>query len=106
MPMATTVRVAVLGVLAFALAGEVQAQTLDSALAQAYRSNPTLNSQRASMRATDENVPQALSGYRPRISGTGDARQRVADHQDLDQQRRLADRRKPTGTPSTRAATA
>ncbi|MDO8878044.1 MAG: TolC family outer membrane protein [Pseudolabrys sp.] len=46
------------------------ADTLDSALVQAYQNNPTLNAQRASVRATDENVPQALSGYRPRISVT------------------------------------
>ena len=45
-----------------------EAQTLDSALVQAYMNNPSLNSQRASVRATDENVPQALSGYRPRVS--------------------------------------
>ena len=48
------------------------AETLDSALAQAYRNNPTLNAQRASMRATDETVPQALSNYRPRVTGTFD----------------------------------
>ncbi len=47
-----------------------QADTLESALIQAYQNNPTLNAQRASVRATDENVPQALSGYRPRISVT------------------------------------
>jgi outer membrane protein len=47
-----------------------QADTLESALIQAYQNNPTLNSQRASVRAVDENVPQALSGYRPRISVT------------------------------------
>jgi len=46
-------------------------QTLESALMQAYQNNPTLNSQRASVRATDEGVPQALSGYRPRVSITG-----------------------------------
>ena len=34
--------------------------------------NPTLNAQRAGVRATDENVPRALSGYRPRVSATGD----------------------------------
>src|SRR5665811_2108205 len=45
--------------------------TVESALMQAYQNNPTLNSQRASVRATDEGVPQALSGYRPRISITG-----------------------------------
>jgi outer membrane protein len=48
------------------------AETLESALAQAYRNNPTLNAQRASMRATDETVPQALSNYRPRVTGTFD----------------------------------
>ena len=46
------------------------ADTLESALVQAYQNNPTLNAQRAAVRATDENVPQALSGYRPRISIT------------------------------------
>jgi outer membrane protein len=43
-------------------------ETLESALMQAYQNNPSLNSQRASVRATDEGVPQALSGYRPKIS--------------------------------------
>jgi outer membrane protein len=45
-----------------------QADTLRGALTQAYRNNPQLNAQRAAVRATDETVPQALSGYRPRIS--------------------------------------
>ncbi len=45
--------------------------TLESALAQAYVNNPSLNSQRAAVRVTDENVPQALSGYRPKITITG-----------------------------------
>lgn len=49
---------------------QARATTLEAALAQAYQNNPTLNSQRASVRATDEGVPQALSGYRPKISGT------------------------------------
>jgi outer membrane protein len=44
------------------------AETLAEALASAYANNPTLNAQRASLRATDEGVPQALSGYRPSIS--------------------------------------
>ncbi|MEJ0076860.1 MAG: TolC family outer membrane protein [Alphaproteobacteria bacterium] len=48
------------------------AETMESALAQAYRSNPTLNAQRASQRATDETVPQALSNYRPRVTGSFD----------------------------------
>jgi outer membrane protein len=48
------------------------AETLESAMARAYMGNPTLNAQRASVRATDENVPRALSGYRPRVTGTAD----------------------------------
>lgn len=49
-----------------------QAETLPSALAQAYRNNPQLNAERARVRATDESVPQALSGYRPTLSATAD----------------------------------
>ncbi|MEA2976358.1 MAG: outer membrane protein [Alphaproteobacteria bacterium] len=53
------------------LAGRgASAETLPSALVQAYQNNPQLNAQRASARATDEAVPQALSGYRPRLSVT------------------------------------
>jgi outer membrane protein len=46
------------------------ADTLEWALVQAYQNNPSLNAQRASLRSTDENVPQALSGYRPKLSVT------------------------------------
>jgi outer membrane protein len=46
------------------------AETVESALIKAYQNNPSLNSQRAAVRAIDENVPQALSGYRPRVSIT------------------------------------
>ena len=46
------------------------ADTMESALLRAYRNNPQLNAQRASVRVTDENVPQALAGYRPRASVT------------------------------------
>jgi outer membrane protein len=65
------------GVRAFAAAatlafvpGVAWADTLEWALTQAYQNNPTINSQRAAVRATDEAVPQALSGYRPKISAT------------------------------------
>jgi outer membrane protein len=51
----------------------VGAETLEGALAQAYRNNPTLNAQRASLRATDETVPQALANYRPRVTGSFDS---------------------------------
>ena len=55
--------------LAASLAVPAYADTLESALIQAYQNNPTLNSQRAAVRATDEGVPQALAGYRPRVVG-------------------------------------
>ena len=43
------------------------AESLPEALAKAYQTNPQLNAERARQRATDENVPQALAGYRPQI---------------------------------------
>jgi outer membrane protein len=49
------------------------ADTVESALVAAYRNNPQLNVQRAIVRETDEQVPQALSGYRPRIGATATA---------------------------------
>src|SRR6201994_2969246 len=51
-------------------AAPVHADTMESALLRAYQNNPQLNAQRASVRATDEAVPQALSGYRPRATAT------------------------------------
>jgi outer membrane protein len=44
------------------------AETLESALAKAYQGNPTLNASRAGVRATDENVAIAQSGYRPQVN--------------------------------------
>src|SRR5216683_389890 len=46
------------------------AEALPDALAKAYQSNPQLNAEQARQRATDENVPQALAGYRPQIIAT------------------------------------
>jgi outer membrane protein len=47
-----------------------RADTLAQALALAYRNNTGLNAQRAGTRAIDENVPQALAGYRPKVNIT------------------------------------
>jgi outer membrane protein len=44
-----------------------RAEALPEALAKAYQTNPQLNAERARQRGTDENVPQALAGYRPQI---------------------------------------
>ena len=46
----------------------VLADTIEAALVRAYQGNPQLNAQRAQVRSTDENVPQALSGYRPKVN--------------------------------------
>ena len=44
-----------------------QAQSLQDALAAAYSNNTTLLAARAQLRAVDENVPQALAGWRPTV---------------------------------------
>ncbi|MCP3383110.1 MULTISPECIES: TolC family outer membrane protein [unclassified Bradyrhizobium] len=67
---------AAVSVLLAAIAGPAPAlaDTIEAALVRAYQNNPQLNAQRAQVRSTDENVPQALSGYRPKVNvtlGTG-----------------------------------
>ncbi|MGC4025880.1 MAG: TolC family outer membrane protein [Mesorhizobium sp.] len=52
-----------------AMATPAFAETINGALAKAYQFNSSLNSARADVRATDESVPLAKSGYRPQISG-------------------------------------
>src|SRR3984957_10511386 len=56
-----------------------RADTIEAALVRAYQNNPQLNAQRAQVRATDENVPQALSGYRPKVSITASAGEQYTD---------------------------
>ena len=55
---------------AFLLAGSLplHAETLKEALTAAYLYNPTLKAARAQLRATDNGVSQAKSGYRPSVS--------------------------------------
>jgi outer membrane protein len=55
------------------------ADTINAALVRAYENNPQLNSQRAQVRSTDENVPQALSGYRPKVALTASAGYQYTD---------------------------
>src|SRR6202166_1174600 len=55
------------------------ADTIEAALVRAYQSNPQLNAQRAQVRSTDENVPQALSGYRPKVAVTASAGYQYTD---------------------------
>lgn len=49
------------------------AESLSDALAMAYASNPTLEAQRAALRATDEEIAKALSGWRPTVVVSGSA---------------------------------
>lgn len=55
------------------------ADTIEAALIRAYQTNPQLNAQRSQVRVTDENVPQALSGYRPRVAVTASAGYQYTD---------------------------
>jgi outer membrane protein len=56
---------AVFGVLA--TASSSAAETLSDALVKTYQTNAQLNAERARQRGTDENVPQAMAGYRPQL---------------------------------------
>ncbi|MGE5504079.1 MAG: TolC family outer membrane protein [Actinomycetota bacterium] len=60
-------------ILAATLVEPAAAETLQDVLASAYATNPTLLARRARLRATDEGVPQALSGWRPTVTLSGDA---------------------------------
>src|SRR5260221_1721981 len=55
------------------------ADTIEAALVRAYQNTPQLNAQRAQVRSTDENVPQALSGYRPKVAVTASAGYQYTD---------------------------
>lgn len=48
-------------------AAPARAESLESALAAVYESSPALNAERARLRATDEELAKAQSGYRPAI---------------------------------------
>ena len=54
----------------------VTAETMEDALVRAYRNNPTLRADRARQRATDEQVPQAKSGWRPVVTADASATDR------------------------------
>jgi len=59
------------GVAALTLAAtSASAETMSSALARAYASNPDINQQRAAVRSFDENVPKAKAGWLPKVNAT------------------------------------
>lgn len=59
------------GALAAALAFGARAESLSDAISLAYETNPTLQQERAQLRATDETYVQAESGLRPTLSVGG-----------------------------------
>ena len=59
--------------LALALPAAAAGDTLLEAMAKAYAANPQLEAERARLRAADEGVPQALSGWRPTVTARGSA---------------------------------
>ena len=61
------------------LSGPAFADSLYGAMEKSYTTNPTLQGARAGQRATDELVPQALSGWRPTVTVQGQI-QRQWDH--------------------------
>lgn len=52
------------------IAGGAGAESFEEALAKAYMNNPTIQASRAELRATDEEIAQALSGWRPSVTVT------------------------------------
>ncbi|WP_135078164.1 TolC family outer membrane protein [Terasakiella sp. SH-1] len=79
---------------ALTLSTQANAETLREALVKAYLNNPSLNSERASVRATDEGVSQALANWRPDVSWSGSAYRSQNENN-----ARIGDQRKQTLTP-------
>ena len=52
-------------------AAPASAETLQEAMAMAYQGNPNILAARAQLRATDEQVPIAISGWRPTLTVNG-----------------------------------
>jgi outer membrane protein len=68
----TRTRYGFLTVLALAATGngpQAKAESLADAITMAYQTNPTLQSERAQLRITDETYVQARAGYRPQVNG-------------------------------------
>ena len=58
--------------IALPLVAPAHGESLRQALRSAYKTNPQIEAERANLRATDENVPRALSNYRPRVTASAD----------------------------------
>jgi len=69
------------GVAVTFLAQPASADTLLEAMSMAYESNPNLLAARSQLRAVDENVPQALSGWRPTLTVNGNIQNNRSENQ-------------------------
>jgi outer membrane protein len=66
---------------AFMVVQPAAADTLLDAMSMAYQGNPNLLAARAQLRATDENVPIALSGWRPTLTVNGNVQNNRTENQ-------------------------
>jgi len=79
-PYVAASRLAGASMLALALStGGASAESLREAWIKAYDTNPTIAAERARLRAVDEGVPEAKSGWRPTVTVSGDAGVRYTD---------------------------
>ncbi|MSP67430.1 MAG: hypothetical protein EXQ96_04930 [Alphaproteobacteria bacterium] len=58
-----------------------RAQTLEEALVAAYQTNPTLRAEQAALRAVDEDVAIAISGWRPTVEVEGSTGYRMTNNE-------------------------
>ncbi len=61
--------------------GHAAVNSLEEALVQAYKTNPTLLAQRAALRAVDETVNQAVAGWKPTV--TASASYQISDEENV-----------------------
>ncbi|MCK5040786.1 MAG: TolC family outer membrane protein [Sphingomonadales bacterium] len=82
-----------IGGMSFSNYGSASAESLRDALASAYTSNPDLLAQRAALRATDEGVVRATSGFLPTLSANSQISRSRTDNDliDLDPTRNSTD---------------
>lgn len=71
------------GVAALMMSQAAAADTLTDAMSMAYQGNPNLLAARAQLRATDEAVPIALSGWRPTLTVNGNVQNNRTENQIL-----------------------
>ena len=68
----------------FGFYSNIKAETLSSALSNAYLSNPIINSKRAELRSLDENVSAATSQFFPSIEAIGSYSENTLEYGELD----------------------